>query len=120
MQSLYSLQPSLTAWANGTLGSANLNTLYADYQAGHTDNVTNWLRGEAGNNASAPGWANYTTGISPEIAAIQGMIAGLQNEQSAYVAAGGEDEDLLDTFATEIKNWTATLKQYQAAPGANQ
>lgn len=111
---------TILAWANGTQGSAVLNKLYADFQAGNLDNVTNWIRGEAGDNLQNPLWVNYKQpGLTPEMIFLQGAIANLQNQKEQYMAAGGEDKVLLQNIDKTIASMESSLEDYQEQQAAD-
>lgn len=110
----------INEWANGQLGSEDLNKLYADFQAGNLDNVTNWIRGEAGDNQNAPGWANYKQpGLTPEIAYLQNAIAQVTQNKASYLAAGGSDKDLLASIQEDLDTLEQRLEEYQSQQAAD-
>lgn len=109
-------EQTLTNWANGTQGSQRLNQLYAEFQAGHTEYISNWIIAESGHNLDRPDWQkfkNYNV-YGPEIVYLQQMIDSLNNEYNNLQNAPTTDPKYRQAVLANIQKTIQNLQKAKA------
>lgn len=99
-------------WGNGTMGSRNLDELYAAWQAKNYDVITNYLTRESGNNLNRKDWVNYKNYkvYGPEIVELTNALNAAKTSLSNYQAAVDNPDS-----QNAIKALTATIATLQKA-----